>query len=183
MLIAKKKKQENIAEYILYLFQIEDVVRSFKFDLDDIIEVFVSPNLPDTSFKGQYRKWYQEIISEMKSANLQKKGHLDRVMEVFRELAFLHNTLLTMEKESKYKSLCETASSFIPEFRAKSGMKNNHDVEVIIHAMYMKLQLRIRGKEITAETEEAFDAMRIQVAFLAREYHKMKSGDYNFIQN
>ena len=119
----------------------------------------------------------------MKSAHLQKKGHLDRVMEIFRELAFLHNTLLTLEKESKYKTLCQNASSFIPEFRAKSGMKNNHDVEVIIHAMYMKLQLRIRGKEITAETEEAFDAMRIQVAFLVREYHKMKSGDYSFIQN
>ena len=56
-------------------------------------------------------------------------------------------------------------------------------MEVILHAMYMKLQLKIRGKEISQETEEAFDAMRMQLAFLVREYHKMKSGDYNFIQN
>ena len=178
MLVAKKKEQENIAEYILYLFQIEDIVRSFKFNLDDIIEIFVAPNLPDSSFTGQYRKWYQDIITEMKSTNLQNRGHLDRVMEVIRELAFLHNTLLSINESNKYRNLCESASCFIPEFRAKSGMKNNHDVEVIIHAMYMKLQLRIRGKEITAETEEAFDAMRIQMAFLVREYHKMKSGDY-----
>ena len=71
----------------------------------------------------------------------------------------------------------------IPEYRSKSDLKENHDIEVILHAMYMKLQLRIRGKEITAETEVAFDAMRMQIAFLVREYHKMKSGDYNFIQN
>ena len=183
MQIAKKKQQENIAEYILYLFQIEDIIRSFKFNLDDLMDVFVLPNLPDRSFEGQYRKWYGEIINEMKGAKLDKKGHIDRVMEVFRELVFLHNTLHTMDKESKYKTLCETASVYIPEYRAKSDMKENHDIEVILHAMYMKLQLRIRGKEITAETEEAFDAMRMQIAFLVREYHKMKSGDYSFIQN
>ena len=40
MLIAQKKKKENIAEYILYLFQIEDIVRSFKFNLDDLMDVF-----------------------------------------------------------------------------------------------------------------------------------------------
>ncbi|MDO7612718.1 MAG: DUF4924 family protein, partial [Crocinitomicaceae bacterium] len=116
-------------------------------------------------------------------AKLDKKGHIDRVMEVFRELVFLHNTLHTMDKESKYKTLCEAASGYIPEYRSKSDLKENHDIEVILHAMYMKLQLRIRGKEITAETEVAFDAMRMQIAFLVREYHKMKSGDYNFIQN
>jgi len=183
MLIASKKEQENIAEYVLYLFQIEDVVRSFDFDLDQIIEVFVLPNLPDDSFENQYRKWYQEIINEMKGSSLEKKGHIDRIMEVCRELVFLHNTIHTMGKENKYKEICERAAVFIPEFRAKSDKKNNHDVEVILHAMYMKLQLRIRGKEISNETDEAFDAMRMQLAFLVREYHKMKSGEYNFIQN
>jgi hypothetical protein len=88
-----------------------------------------------------------------------------------------------MGKENKYKEICERAAVFIPEFRAKSDKKSNHDVEVILHAMYMKLQLRMRGKEISQETDEAFDAMRMQLAFLVREYHKMKSGDYNFIQN
>ncbi|MDO7614332.1 MAG: DUF4924 family protein, partial [Crocinitomicaceae bacterium] len=85
MLIAKKKEQENIAEYILYLFQLEDIIRSFEFDLDKLMEVFVLPNLPDRSFEGQYRNWYGEIINEMKAAKLDKKGHIDRVMEVFRE--------------------------------------------------------------------------------------------------
>ena len=107
MLIAQKKKKENIAEYILYLFQIEDIVRSFKFDVDEIMEVFVLPNLPDRSFEGQYRKWYQEIITEMKAAKLDKKGHIDRIMEVFRELVFLHNTLYTMQKESNTKHFAE----------------------------------------------------------------------------
>ena len=59
----------------------------------------------------------------------------------------------------------------------------NQDVELLLHAMHMKLQLKMRGKEITQETEEAFDAMRIQLAYLSREFHKMKSGNWVTNQN
>jgi hypothetical protein len=167
----------------LYLFQIEDIVRSLNFDIEKIMESVVKPNLPDTSFEAQYRSWYEEIIREMKRSSLEKKGHLDRVMEVMKELLFLHNTLFAIQGESKYKQLCTNSSSFIGEFREKASMKNQHDVEILIHAMHMKLQFRLRKKEITQETEEALDTMRIQLAFLVREYHKMKSGDYSSMQN
>ena len=183
MLVAQKKQQENIAEYVLYLFQIEDIVRSLNFDIERIMEAVVKPNLPDSSFEGQYRSWYAEIIKEMKRSGLEKKGHLDRVMEVMKELLFLHNTLFAIKGESKYKQLCANSSSFTAEFREKASMNNEHDVEILIHAMHMKLQFRLRKKEITQETEEALDAMRIQLAFLVREYHKMKSGDYSSMQN
>lgn len=183
MLVAQKKQQENIAEYVLYLFQIEDVVRSLNFDIDQIMDSFVKPNLLDASFEAQYRVWYTDIIEEMKRSGLEKKGHLDRVMEVMKELLFLHNTLLSIQGQTKYKQLCSEASSFMNEFREKASMKNHHDVEILIHAMHMKLQFRLRKKEITQETEEALDAMRIQLAFLVREYHKMKSGDYSAMQN
>ncbi|MBL6667071.1 MAG: DUF4924 family protein [Crocinitomicaceae bacterium] len=183
MLVAQKKQQENIAEYVLYLFQIEDIVRSLNFDIEQIMEAVVKPNLPDSSFEGQYRSWYADIIKEMKRSGLEKKGHLDRVMEVMKELLFLHNTLFAIQGESKYKQLCANSSSFVAEFREKASMKNQHDVEILIHAMHMKLQFRLRKKEITQETEEALDAMRIQLAFLVREYHKMKSGDYSSMQS
>ena len=183
MLVAQKKQQENIAEYVLYLFQIEDVVRSLNFDIDQIMDSFVKPNLLDASFEAQYRVWYTDIIEEMKRSGLEKKGHLDRVMEVMKELLFLHNTLFSIQGESQYKQLCSNASSFMTELREKASMKNHHDVEILIHAMHMKLQFRLRKKEITQETEEALDAMRIQLAFLVREYHKMKSGDYSAMQN
>ena len=48
MLVAQKKQQENIAEYVLYLFQIEDIVRSLNFDIEQIMEAVVKPNLPDS---------------------------------------------------------------------------------------------------------------------------------------
>jgi hypothetical protein len=56
-------------------------------------------------------------------------------------------------------------------------------VELLMHAMFMKLQLKMRQKEISAETEAAFDLMRIQLAYLAREYQRMKSGNWDYLNN
>jgi uncharacterized coiled-coil protein SlyX len=47
----------------------------------------------------------------------------------------------------------------------------------------MKMQLKLRKQEISAETELSMDRMRVQLAYLSRAYKKMKSGDLNFIQN
>ena len=33
MIIAKKKKNENIAEYILYMWQIEDLIRAYNLNI------------------------------------------------------------------------------------------------------------------------------------------------------
>ena len=45
MLVAQQKLKENIAEYILYMYQIEDVIRAYQFDLDSILENYVILNL------------------------------------------------------------------------------------------------------------------------------------------
>ena len=36
MIIAKRKRKENIAEYLLYMWQVEDLIRANKFDMDSI---------------------------------------------------------------------------------------------------------------------------------------------------
>ena len=38
MLLAQQKQKENIAEYIIYMYQMEDIVRAFQFDLDKIVQ-------------------------------------------------------------------------------------------------------------------------------------------------
>jgi SMC interacting uncharacterized protein involved in chromosome segregation len=91
--------------------------------------------------------------------------------------------LISITNDEKYKNLCEQSKSFLEEFKQKANMVQRHDVEVLLHAMYMKLQLKVRKQEISPETEEAMDYMRIQLAYLSREYNKMRSGNWNFNPN
>lgn len=183
MLIAQKKFHENIAEYILYMYQIEDVIRSYQFNLDNIITHFVRPQLPDASFVAQYEQWYADLIREMKVERITEAGHLSRLQEVMVELSFLHNSLLTVMNDEKYKRLFETATPFLTDFMDHSNLKDKNHVEVCFHGLYMKLLLRLQKKEISAATEEAFDAMRILIAYLSRAYHQMKNGEGTYWNN
>jgi hypothetical protein len=183
MLISQQKKQENIAEYLIYMYQIEDIIRAFQFDVDQIIEVFVKPSLPDASFLNQYRDWYEVLVKQMMLQRCEKEGHIESLREIVMELIYLHNTLATITNDEKYKNLVELSKPFLDEFKERSNMSQRHDVEVLLHAMYMKLQLKVRKQEISPETEEAMDKMRIQLAYLSREYHRMKSGTWSFNPN
>ena len=183
MLIARQKLNENIAEYVLYMYQIEDLIRAYQFDLDAIIENYVRPQLPDNSFIEQYKEWYRDLIAQMKSQRLEKQGHLHDLRDILVEMSYLHNTLLNMANDQKYRTVFETATPYIEEFKERSNLKDKNQIEVIFHALYMKLLLKLQKKEISAETEEAFDAMRVMLAYLSRAYHQMKSGDLNFFNN
>ncbi|NJM15399.1 MAG: DUF4924 family protein [Bacteroidales bacterium] len=44
MLIAKEKRNENVAEYILYMWQLEDLLRGCNFDIN-IVEREIVENL------------------------------------------------------------------------------------------------------------------------------------------
>ncbi len=183
MLVAQQKLKENIAEYILYMYQIEDVIRAYKFDLDTIIENYVKPQLPDNSFIGNYTTWYADLIRNMKSEKKEITGHLHEINEVMVEISYLHSTLLNVMNDEKYKALFETALPNIEDFKQKSNLKDKNHVEIAFHALYMKLLLRLQKKEISAETENAFDTMRILLAYLAKAYRNMKSGNMDFINN
>ena len=183
MLIAQQKLQENIAEYILYMFQIEDVVRAYDLDIDRLMSEFIEAQLPDPSYEAQYRKWYEGIIRQMKMERIEKVGHLHEIKDILVELSYLHNVLMNTANDSKYKNLFEAALPFMNEFKERSNLKDKNEIELAFHALYMKLLLRLQKKEISAATEEAFDAMRALLAYIARSYKKMKSGDMDFLNN
>jgi hypothetical protein len=183
MLVAQQKLKENIAEYILYMYQIEDVIRAYQFDLDAILENYVKPQLPDDSFLPSYTKWYSDLIYKMKSQKIEKLGHLHEINEIMIEISYLHTTLINLVKDEKYKALFETALPNIEEFKEKSNLKDKNPIEIAFHALYMKLLLRLQKKEISAESEEAFDTMRILLAYISRAYNQMKNGSMDFVNN
>ena len=62
MLIAKKLKEENIAEYLLYMWQIEDIIRANKLDIDIIDKQIISGFEQPQNVKNEIREWYENLI-------------------------------------------------------------------------------------------------------------------------
>jgi hypothetical protein len=183
MILAQQKQQENIAEYLLYMYQIEDIIRAFRFDLETIVQHTVLPLTQNDQEIAEYKKWYEVLIRQMKAQRIEQKGHLADIQDVVIELSYLHSTLLTVYNDEKYKTLNEQAVSTLEEFKVKSILQDKNTVEILLHAMYMKLLMRLKKQEISSETEEAFDTMRIQLAYLVKAYHQMKNGTLSYLQN
>ena len=62
--IAVSKRKENIAEYILYLWQLEDLLRALQFSPEAIYSTFVAPRKDlDEQQKAAFLIWYMDIAN------------------------------------------------------------------------------------------------------------------------
>ena len=183
MLIANQKKKENIAEYVIYLFQVETIIRSFDFKIDDIFDHYICVMTSIEEAREDVKKWYLEIIAEMTEKGLKEKGHIARVHEVMDEMNFLHNTLLTSLEDTEYQEIHAEAGGYIQELRDKSGTEGMSDIEICLTGLYGKLTLKIQKKEISEETELAFESFTRLLAILAVRYKDFKSGNLKFQLN
>jgi hypothetical protein len=175
--------EKNIAEYIIYMYQTEDLIRSNDFNIDVLEANFLKGlALPEPDFIRQ-RNWYVDIAGQMRRQGLEKQGHLSLIQEIMVELAYLHTALLAQPKDLTYRLMFETTLPHIEEFQEHSNLKKLNIVEVCFHALYMKMLLKIQGKEITSATEESFAEITKMIVSLAKAYHKMKAGNSDFLNN
>ena len=183
MLIAKKTKESNIAEYVLYMFQIEEVIRANNLDLDTIYNSILKPQIQDEDLLEQYKQWYAGLIKTMKSEGIQKRGHLSEINEILMEVLLLHNTLLNIIKDNKYLGIFEQALPSLKDFQMKSNAGDINIIEVGFNALYSKIILKLKKQSISAATEDAFKTISVLFAHLAAYYVKMKKGELNFANN
>ena len=172
MIIANKKKQENIAEYVLYMYQIEDLVRAFGFDLDKLEQNVFGSFTENESLKKEIREWYGNIIQMMELEQLKEKGHLQIVKNVVNDLDDLHRNLLNNPAETEYQNKYHLAAPNIAELAGKMKMENPNDVEVMFQGLYAVMLLRLQKREITPDTQKAVDTFSNLLALLSKKYHQ-----------
>ena len=182
MVVADQKKRENIAEYVLYMWQLEDLMRSIDLKPENVGAIAAQFSEYDESVVEAAVKWYKDFIRKMKAQKIEKTGHLMEVQDVVIELYYLHNTLLNISKDKKYIALYNLASPHLAELRKKSGKVSN-EIELCFNALYGLLLLRLQKVPVSPDTEAAMKTISDLTAFLAARYHHMKSGKMDFSQN
>lgn len=174
MTIAELKKKENIVEYILYVWQMEDLVRAVKFD-PSAIDGFLGGQFDEGEF-GAEREWFTGLIRKMKNEKLQERGHISELTELLIELVYLYGSLQSVYKDSAFIAAVNEAKPFMEEFKSKSSESLGNDVEICLVALYGLLNLRLQKKEISEETMVAMTKFQKLMALLSDRYRKMKAG-------
>lgn len=182
MIIAEQKKRENIAEYVLYMWQLEDLMRSIDLDPNAVGAIAAQFDGYDESVVDAAAEWYRKLIRQMKKEKIEGSGHLREVQDIVIELYYLHNTLLNIAKDKDYRSRYEKAAPHLAELRKKGGKVTN-EIELCFNALYGLLLLRLQQSPITPETEAAMQTISNLTGYLASRYHQMKSGEMDFSKN
>lgn len=177
MLIAAQKKKENIAEYLLYMWQIEDIIRANRLDIDLIQKTIIENFDRPISVKREISEWYQNLIEMMRQENVVEKGHLQINKNVIANLTELHSILLKSANQSDYNSLYYKTLPFIVELRAKGADKNESEIETCFNALYGFLLLKLQGKEVSGETQAAISQISSFLRLLSEKYKQEKEGN------
>ena len=92
MTIAETIKQNNIVEYILFIWQAEDMVRAFHLDTEKINSNIIKDFNGEKADLLSLQTWYQNLIKKLKLQGKKEKGHLNEINEVINELNYLINS-------------------------------------------------------------------------------------------
>ena len=179
MFVASQKRKENIAEYLLYMWQIEDLIRANGLDIDKITQNVVDRfNLQEDQRK-QMIEWYESLIDMMRREDVIEKGHLQLNKNIILQLAQLHDAVLKDPQFTEYNAEYYKTLPFIVELRAKAGENKQGELETCFTALYGLLLLRLQGKEIAKDTQTAITQISRFVALLSH-YFKLDSEDKLF---
>lgn len=179
MLVAKQKRKENIVEYILYLYQIEDMIRAFKLDMELIEERLVASYKADDRTKAAITDWYANLVLMMEKEQIREKGHLQFVTNLIFDVNDFHLKLMETSKDGMYVQTFKTVSGLITELKEKNPEARN-DIDLGITAIYGFLLLKMQQKEISIDTLEAIKRISKWLGDLSKLYRDFESGDFDF---
>ena len=157
MIIAQKLRETNRAEYLLYMWQVEDLVRVYGLDADRIATEYVARFELDETTRKATEQWYADICQMMREEGLTQQGHLQICKNTLSALEELHQNLLGSEKFPYYRQMYYKVLPYIVELRSKSPDpdKQPSELETCFNALYGVMMLRLQKKDISPETAAA----------------------------
>ncbi len=151
-----KSKKDNIAEYILYLWQIEDYLRAFPEQAEATQEL-------------------RELSEMMHREGIVAGGHLQLAVNALCELEDLHSTLLN--EDAMYRAAIIRLQPSLNLLKAKTDRPTMSDIEACLTLLYQIMLLRLQKKEISAETASVQQQATSLLQFLSRAYYNSDTKD------
>ena len=143
--IALAKRRENIAEYILYLWQIEDLLRALQFSPEAIYSQLIAPRGIEEGQRHNYLLWYMDIANLLREEGKEEKGHLEHTLHLIGDLNDLHLQLMKLPIGEHYRQTFAKLEPELPRLRAVLGREMS-DIELCFRALYAAMLYRIKGE-------------------------------------
>lgn len=171
MFIAKSIREKSVVEYLLYMWQMEDLIRAYGCSLTRIRREYIDRFDYTDQQKNEEEDWFGDLIRMMNQEGKREKGHLAINEVLLQDLGDLHVRLLQSTRFPFYSAEYYRVLPFIVELRQK-GDKEIGEVETCLNALYGVMLLRMRQKPISPETAHAIKAITTFLGMLSDYYIK-----------
>ena len=171
MFIAKSIREKSVVEYLLYMWQMEDLIRAYGCSLTRIRREYIDRFDYTDQQKDEEEDWFGDQIRMMNQEGKREKGHLAINEVLLQDLGDLHVRLLQSTRFPYYSAEYYRVLPFIVELRQK-GDKEIGEVETCLNALYGVMLLRMRQKPISPETAHAIKAITTFLGMLSDYYIK-----------
>lgn len=180
MLVAQEKRKTNIAEYILYMWQVEDLLRACSFNADLIQSKLVSRFNADENTGNEITAWYNNLAIAMEKEHIREKGHLQVVTNLVNDLNEFHLKMIETQTDGEYLRLYQLNSDSIGEFILKSDKSVENEVEACLNALYGLLLLKITNAEISPLTQQTIEGFGRMIGHLSARYIQFENDEFEF---
>lgn len=152
MIIAERLRNTNRAEYLLYMWQVEDLLRACDCDIDTLDQRYLAQFQLSPEQRESTVCWYADLCRMMVEEGLRTGGHLQINKNALQDLAEMHTRLLSSTKFPYYREMYYRVLPHIVEVRAKGADKEKGEIETCLDVLYGILLLRMQQREVSAET-------------------------------
>ncbi len=180
MFIAQQLRQRNIAEYLLYMWQVEDTIRAFGCSLPRLRREYIDRFDYSDEQKEEEADWFGNLIKMMNEEGCREQGHLKINKVTLQMLSELHAQLIASPKFPFYNTAYYKVLPFIVELRNRGANKEEGEVETCLNLLYGVMMLRLQQKEVTPNTEHAVKEVSTFIGMLADYYKKDKEEGLKF---
>lgn len=182
--IAQAKRKENIAEYILYLWQLEDLLRALQFSPEAIYSQLVAPRQIEEEQKHIYLLWYMDIVNLLRKENKEEGGHLEHTLHLIADMHNLHLQLMQHPVGEHYRATFARLAPQLPRLRAMVKKEEVSDTEIAFRALYATMLYRIKGGDKGVEAiKDTIELISPVVGELAAMYGKVERGEVDLFQD
>ncbi len=179
MFIAQELRKNSIAEYLLYMWQVEDIIRAYDCSLSRIRKEYIDSFELDDEQKEEELDWWGNLVRMMNQEGCREQGHLQINKIVVKDLTELHAQLLQSSKFPFYNTEYYKVLPFIVELRNR-GDKDLTEIETCLNALYGVMMLRLQHKDISPDTKHAIDEITTFLGMLSDYYKKDKTEGLDF---
>ena len=180
MFISQQLRKKSIAEYVLYMWQVEDLIRAYGCSLSRIKNEYVSQFSDYTDEqRSELVDWYGDLIRVINQEGKREIGHLQINQIVVQDVSDLHAQLLQSSNVPFYNAEYDNVLPFIVELRNR-GSKDVGEIETCLNALYGTMMLRLQKKPISPETAHAVKEITTFIGMLSDYYIKDRTEGLEF---